>query len=175
MLRGQCGEFRAAQGCLEAEFAALFAQAERDVRALTGAAEKEPGGGQPDPRLGPLRSLLKHREGLAVFVAKPCVPMDNNPVERALRRPVVGRKLSYGSHSEDGAALQGVLLSVFATLDRAGIDLWRWLEAFLRACAGIGPRAVAVDPQAWLPWSMPETRARELQARWRRSAPGPDP
>ena len=78
-------------------------------------------------------------------------------------------------HSEDGAALQGVLLSVFATLDMAGIDLWRWLEAFLRECAVIGPRAVVVDPQAWLPWGMPAARARELQARWRRSAEGPDP
>ena len=119
--------------------------------------------------------MLKHREGLAVFVTKPFVAMDNNPVERALRRPVIGRKLSFGSHSEDGAALQGVLLSVFATLDRAGIDLRRWLEAFLRECAGIGPQAVVMDPQAWLPWGMPAARFRELQAPWRRSRDGPDP
>ena len=69
-------------------------------------------------------------------------------MERALRRTVIGRKLSYGSHSEDGAALQGVLLSVFATLDMAGIDLWRWLEAFLRECAEIGRGGVMVDPWA---------------------------
>ena len=93
-----------------------------------------------------------------MFVRKPFVPMDNNPVERALRRPVIGRKLSYGSHSADGAALQGVLLSVFATLDMAGIDLWRWLEAFLRECAGIGRGVVVVDPWAWLPWGMSAER-----------------
>ena len=119
--------------------------------------------------------MLKHRAGLAVFVAKPFVPMDNNVVERALRRPVVGRKLSYGSHSEDGAALQGALLSVCATLDMAGIDLRRWLEAFLRECAGSGPRAVVVQPQAWLPWGMSAARLQQLRAHWRQSKQGPDP
>ena len=110
-----------------------------------------------------------------MFLEKPFVPLDNNPVERVLRRPVIGRKLSYGSHSEDGAALQGTLLSVFATLDMAGLDLRRWLEAFLRECAGIGRDAVVVDPWAWLPWGMPEQRFQALQAAGRRTAPGPDP
>ncbi len=101
--------------------------------------------------------------------------MDNTVVERALRRPVLGRKLSYGSHSADGAALQGVLLSVCATLDRAGIDLWRWLEAFLRECAGIGRGVVVVDPWAWLPWGLSAERFQALRAPWRCSEAGPDP
>ena len=99
--------------------------------------------------------------------------MDSNPVERALRRPVVGRKLRYGSHSEDGAALQGAPLSVLATLDMAGIHLWRWLEAFPGECVRIGPRAVVANPRAWLPRGMPATRLRELQAG--RCEQGPDP
>ncbi len=49
-VEGQSAEFQAAQERLEAEFAALFKQAERDVRALSGAAGKAPGGAQPDPR-----------------------------------------------------------------------------------------------------------------------------
>ena len=174
-LEGQSASFQAAQERLEAEFEALFEHADKELRALTAAAEKAPDGDPPDPRLGPLQSLLKHRAGLAVFVAKPFVPMDNNVVERALRRPVVGRKLSYGSHSEDGAALQGALLSVCATLDMAGIDLRRWLEAFLRECAGSGPRAVVVQPQAWLPWGMSAARLQQLRAHWRQSKQGPDP
>ena len=173
--QGQSEQFQAAQERLEAEFEALFEQAGKEQRALSAAAGKPPGGGPPDPRLGPLQSLLKHRKGLTVFVAKPFVAMDNNPVERALRRPVIGRKLSFGSHSENGAALQGALLSVFATLDLAGLDLRRWLEAFLRECAGLGPQAVVVDPQAWLPWGLPAARLRELQAQGRRSRHGPAP
>ncbi len=88
-----------------------------------------------DPRLGPLTSLLHYRTGLSVCVQQPCVPMDNNRVERALRRVVIGRQLSHGSHSPTGAELQGLLLSVCSTLDMAGIDLGRWLEAFLCECA----------------------------------------
>ena len=29
-----------------------------------------------------------------------------------------------------------------------GIDLQRWLQEFLRACASIGPQAVVADPSA---------------------------
>ena len=36
---------------------------------------------KPDPRRGPLQSLLKHRTGLEVFVGKPYVPLDTNPAE----------------------------------------------------------------------------------------------
>ena len=169
-LEAQSEPFRVAQQRLEAEFAALFEQAEQDLRALPAA-----DGERQDPRRGPLQSLCNHRAGLAVFLAKPFVPMDNNPVERALRRPVIGRKLSFGSHSADGAALQGALLSVFATLDKAGIDLQRWLQAFLRECASIGPQAVVRDPPAWLPWGMSETRLRALQAPWRQPPDGPAP
>ena len=174
-LEGQSEAFRAAQQRLAAECAALFEHAEREVATRTKAAQQESARACPDPRLAPLQSLLRHRAGLWVFVTKPFVPMDNNVVERALRRPVIGRKLSYGSHSEDGAALQGVLLSVFATLDMAGIDLWRWLEAFLRECAGIGRGVVVVDPWAWLPWGLSAERFQALRAAWRCSEAGPDP
>ena len=128
--QGQSEQFQAAQERLEAEFETLFEQAGKEQRALSAAAGKPPGGGPPDPRLGPLQSLLKHRQGLTVFVAKPFVAMDNNPVERALRR---------------------------------------WLEAFLGECAGIGPQAVVVDPQAWLPWGLPRER---LPALLRPGLPG---
>ena len=40
-----------------------------------------------------------HRKGLCVFVDHPQVPMDNNAGERALRGPVIGRRLSFGSDS----------------------------------------------------------------------------
>ena len=72
-------------------------------------------------------------------------------LERALRGPVVGRKLSYGSHSECGADLQGILLAVFGTLSLAGLDLQRWLRAYLRECAAIGPQAALADPRSCRP------------------------
>lgn len=74
-----------------------------------------------------------------------------------------GRKLGFRSHSEDGAALQALQLSVFATPDKARISLWRWLEEFLGECAVFGPEAVLVDPQAWLPWGLSGERLASLQ------------
>ena len=174
-LKQQSEEFQAAHKRLQAAFEALFAHAQRELQALTAAARKQPESSAPDPRLGPLQSMLNHRAGLEVFLARPYVPLDNNAAERALRRPVIGRKLSFGSHSEDGAALQGLLLSVFATLDRAGINLWRWLEEFLGECAGIGRQAVVVDPRAWLPWGLSEQRLASLQLPRARARDGPAP
>lgn len=164
-LEEQCAAFQHAQAELEQTCSQLFEQAGQQLQEMAG----------NDPRRGPVQALLKHREGLQVFLTNPRVPLDNNAAERALRRAVIGRKLSFGSHSEGGAALQGVLLSVLATLQLAGIDLRRWLQAFLRECAGIGPRAVVVDPHAWLPWGLPQSRLQALQARGRRCEPGPDP
>ena len=57
----------------------LFAAAEAELAGLTGRAR----------RAKPLQSLLKHREGLCVFVDRPFVPMDNNTGERAIRGPVM--------------------------------------------------------------------------------------
>ena len=129
------------------------------------------------------RRICAHPKAKKLYFSITCGPKgtycgrahkDNNPVERALRRPVIGRKLSYGSHSEGGAALQGILLSVFGTLTMAGISLQRWLEAYLGECAAIGPRAVPWNPHSWLPRGLSQERAQTLQAAPRRHR-GPAP
>ena len=108
-----------------------------------------------------LRSLVKHREGLCVFVDRPLVPMDNNRSERILRDPVIGRRLSFGSDSERGAGFTAMMYSVARTLAINGIDVRRWLKDYLTACAENGGRPPE-DLSPWLPWSMSETRRREL-------------
>ena len=143
----------AAQGELEAAVARLFADAEAELAGLSERAR----------RAKPLRSLLNHREGLCVFVGKPQVPMDNNKAERALRGPVIGRRLSFGSNSEVGARFTAIMYSVVGTLSMNGIDVLRWLEAWFEACAKNG-RKPPDDMSPWLPWSMSEERRRELMA-----------
>ena len=107
----------------------------------------------------PLRSLLNHREGLRVFVDLPEVPMDNNAAERILREPVIGRRLSLGSDSEKGARFTAVMYSVVVTLKMNGIDILKWLESWLGACAGNGA-------------GPPTTCRRSCHGRWPRSAGG---
>ena len=141
--------FDAAQGELEAAVARLFADAEAELAGLSERTRKAK----------PLRSLLNHREGLCVFVDNPQVPMDNNLAERTLRGPVIGRRLSFGSNSEDGARFTAIMYSVVGTLSMNGIDVLRWLEAWLKACAKNGGKPPH-DLSPWLPWSMSEERKR---------------
>ena len=152
-LERQTPAFDAAQARLKKAVDKLFADAEAELAGMTDKAL----------RFKPLRSLLKHREGLCVFVDKPFVPMDNNAGERALRGPVIGRRLTFGSNSEDGAKFTAILQSVVGTLLMNGIDVLRWLEAWLEACAKNGGKPPD-DLSPWLPWTMSEARRRKFTA-----------
>ena len=98
-----------------------------------------------------------------MFADRPRVPLDNNLAERLLRGPAIGRRLSFGSDSATGARLTALLYSVIGTLNRNRIDVLRWLQNWLAACADHGGRPPD-DLAPWLPWSMDETRRRELAA-----------
>jgi len=153
VLERQGAAFDAAQAELKKALDSLFARAERELTALPAQA----------PEGKALRSLLNHREGLSVFLERPWVPMDNNAGERALRNPVIGRRLSFGSDSEAGAGFTAMMYSVLGTLSLNGIDPLRWLDAWLTACAENGARAPG-DLSPWLPWSMSPERRRALTA-----------
>ena len=66
--------------------------------------------------------------------------------ERALRGPVVSRKLSLGSFSERGARLRSCLWSVLASLYR-----WRWMQVYLHRCAELGGATAAMR---WMLWGL---------------------
>ena len=76
---------------------------------------------------------------------------------------VIGRRLCFGSDSEDGADFTATMYSVLGTLALNGIDVRRWLEAWLTACAKNGGKAPD-DLSPWLPWSMSEGRKRSFTA-----------
>ena len=145
--------FDTAQGALEETLDGLFAQAERELAGLPDEAREGKA----------LRSLINHREGLSVFVDRPLVPMDNNLAERMLRGPAIGRRLSFGSDSETGARFTAMMYSVVGTLALNGIDVLRWLEAWLEECAKNGRRPPD-DLSPWLPWSMNEEHRLALTA-----------
>ncbi len=110
-----------------------------------------------------LRSLLNHRKGLSVFIDRPQVPLDNNLAERLLREPAIGRRLSFGSDSETRARFTALMYSVIGTLSLNGIDVLRWLQAWLSACAANGGQPPD-DLSPWLPWTMSEERKRSFTA-----------
>ena len=112
-----------------------------------------------------LRSLVRHWEGLTVFLDHPEVAMDNNGAERALRSPVVGRKNYYGSGSRSSARLAAVVFTILQTLHLWEINPQRWLTSYLQSCAESGNRAPPQLKQ-FLPWEMDPAR----RAAWREAA-----
>ena len=69
-----------------------------------------------------IKRLRRHRDEVFTFLDQPGVPFDNNLAERAIRPAVILRKNSYGNRSKQGADCQAVLMSVFFTLKKRGLN-----------------------------------------------------
>lgn len=80
-----------------------------------------------------VRYVLERWDGLTLFLEDPRVPLDNNAAERALRGPVVGRKVHYGSKSERGAKVAAVFYTLCETAKLHGLAPSRYLRATLDA------------------------------------------
>ena len=109
-----------------------------------------------------LTSLVRHWQGLLVFVDHPEVPMDNSEAERRLRGPSMGRKNYWGSGATWAGELAERCFSLFATLLLAGLNVRTWLTAFLTACAEAGGQAPAWAAQL-LPWNLSPSQRQAFQ------------
>ena len=134
---------------------AFFDLAEKELKKYSEKESDKDSG--KDPRIRPLKALIKYREGLCVFLEHPEVPMDNNGSEQILRGPSIGRKLSFGSNSQDGADFTAMMYSLFITLRRHHLDIRKWLTEWLEACA-VNGRTPPEDLDPWLPWTMTAER-----------------
>lgn len=54
----------------------------------------------------------KNFEQLTLFLKFEDIPIDNNPQERLMRSPVIGRKTWYGTHSRRGAETNAAMFSL---------------------------------------------------------------
>ena len=84
------------------------------------------------------KRLFKYGEYLLTFVEFEGVPADNNQAEREIRPAVLMRKTSYGNMSERGAITRAVLMTIFRTLRRRGLDPLRALTESLRTAIATG-------------------------------------
>jgi transposase len=105
------------------------------------------------PQRKVLTSLQEHWSGLTVFVEHPEVPLDNNEAERRERGPVVARKNYYGSGALWSGRLAAMMFSLMQTVQVWGMDVRKWLTAYLTACAEAKGKPPP-DPERWLPWKM---------------------
>jgi hypothetical protein len=83
--------------------------------------------GLQEPAKKALATLDREWDGLAAHRRYPMISLDNNPAERAIRRPVVTRKNAYGSRNEDAAHLAARIWTVTATAEMAGLNVLTYL------------------------------------------------
>ena len=69
-----------------------------------------------------VKRLKKYRHDLFTFLDEAGVPFDNNHAEREIRPAVLMRKNSFHNMSDEGALVQAMLMTVFRTLKRRGLN-----------------------------------------------------
>ena len=80
-----------------------------------------------------LSYMLKRWDNLTRFLEDGRIPLDNNRVERALRKPVLGRKNHFCSRSQRGARTTAILYSLVETARLNGFDPATYLLAAANA------------------------------------------
>lgn len=107
-----------------------------------------------NPPLNKLREAidyaLKRRETLQSWLANPCLPIDNNTVERAVRPVAVGRKNYLFIGAPEAGQRAAILYTMLGECKRCGVDPIAWLTHVLR----ILPAYRGTDYAALLPGSL---------------------
>lgn len=111
---------------------------------------------EPNSGLGKaFRYMLKHWEGLTLFLRKEGAPLDNNICERALKRAILHRKNSMFYRTANGARVGDIYMSLIHTCELCKVNPFEYLQA-LHTHAQVVMTAAA----QWLPWNYREQLAR---------------
>jgi transposase len=111
---------------------------------------------EPNSGLGKAISyLLNHWVKLTLFLKHPGVPIDNNVVERALKRAILNRKNALFYKTLNGAAVGDLFMSLIHTCELNSVNPFDYLAELLRHA-----KALKQKPSEWMPWSYRETLAR---------------
>ena len=111
---------------------------------------------EPNSALGQaLRYMLKHWSGLTLFLHKAGAPLDNNLVERALKRAILHRKNSMFYKTRKGAEIGDIYMSLIHTCGLCRVNPFEYLQALQIHAHDVQTRAAL-----WLPWNYREQLAR---------------
>jgi hypothetical protein len=94
---------------------------------------------------------------LTAFLRIAGSPLDNNIVERALKRAVVHRKNAMFYRTLHGAQVGDMFMSLFHTCQLCGANSFDYLTELQRHA-----RRRAINPVEWMPWNYRETLARAV-------------
>jgi len=110
---------------------------------------------EPNSGLGKaITYLLRHWRPLTLFLRIAGAPVDNNIVERALKRAVLHRKNALFYRTLNGAQVGDLFMSVIHTCQLCGANSLDYLIELQRHAQNLATR-----PAEWMPWNYRETLA----------------
>jgi transposase len=111
---------------------------------------------EPNSGLGKAFSyLLNHWSKLTLFLSQPGSPLDNNIVERSLKKAILNRRNALFYRTLNGAAVGDLFMSLVHTCELNGVNPFDYLTALLRH-----PEEIKQSASAWLPWNYREAVSR---------------
>lgn len=108
---------------------------------------------EPNSGLGKaIRYMQKRWSRLTLFLRQAAAPLDNNIVERTLKRAILHRKNSLFFKNENGAAVGDLFMSLIRTCELNGVNAFDYLKE-LQWHAEL----VTARPRDWQPWNYRDT------------------
>lgn len=108
---------------------------------------------EPNSGLGTsINYMLKRWDALTLFLKKAGAPLDNNIVERALKKAILHRKNALFFRTERGAKVADIFMSLIHTCCLNDVNAFEYLTTLQRHI----PQVVQ-NPASWLPWNYTET------------------
>jgi hypothetical protein len=99
--------------------------------------------------------LLNHWTKLTLFLRQPGAPLDNNVVERALKKAILHRKNALFYRTMNGARVGDLFMSLIHTCELNKVNPFDYLTELQRH-----PAQLTVHPAEWMPWNYREALAR---------------
>jgi transposase len=104
---------------------------------------------EPNSGLGKAISyLLRHWTKLTLFLRQQGAPLDNNIVERALKKAILHRKNALFYKTMNGARVGDLFMSLIHTCELNKANPFDYLTELLRH-----PAELIVRPAEWMPWN----------------------
>jgi transposase len=98
-------------------------------------------------------------EPLTLFLREAGAPVDNNLVERALKKAILHRKNSLFYKTINGAEVGDLFMSLIHTCELNGANPFDYLTQLQRHAAELKRQ-----PSEWMPWNYRDTLARPTLA-----------
>ena len=104
---------------------------------------------EPNSGLGSaITYCLRHWHELTLFLRQADAPLDNNVVERALKKAILHRKNSLFYKTENGAQVGDLFMSLIHTCELNGANAFDYLTELQKHA-----EEVAKNPSSWMPWN----------------------